>query len=39
MTVSRRANAAVKKFLRRRGVMQHRCTCSTFPDLRLVKIL
>lgn len=39
MTLRRRANAAVKKFFRQRGVMLDRYTCSTSPDLRLVKML
>lgn len=39
MTLRRRTNAAVKKFLRQRGLMLDRYTCSTSPDLRLVKML
>ena len=39
MTFRRRATAVVKKFLRQRGVMLDRYTCSTSPDLRLVKML
>lgn len=38
--MSRRVlNAAVKRFLRRRGVMLDRYTCGTSPDLRLVTML